>query len=69
MLDTNFERAAESDTPSPIAEQNVKNLSSFKEMPAIEDSMGGLEGVFTPEELGVVSINRIKYFLCVQVEI
>jgi len=69
MLDTNFERAAESDTPSPIAEQNVKNLSSFKEMPAIEDSMGGLEGVFTAEELGVVSINRIKYFLCVQVEI
>jgi hypothetical protein len=69
MLDTNYERTAESDTSSPIAEQHVKNASSFKEMPAIEDSMGGLEGVFTAEELGAVSINRIKYFVCVQVEI
>lgn len=60
MLDTNYERAAESDTPSPIAEQHVKNVSSFKEMPAIEDSMGGLEGVFTAEEQGAVSINRTK---------
>jgi hypothetical protein len=38
-------------------------------MPAIEDSMGGLEGVFTAEEHGAVSINRIKYFLCIQEEI
>jgi len=69
MLDTNYERAAESDTPSPIAEQHVKNVSSFKEMPTMEDSMGGLEGVFSAEELGAVSINRSKYFLRVQVEI
>jgi len=68
-LDTNYERAAESDTPSPIAEQHVKNVSSFKEMSAIEDSMGGLEGVFNAEELGAVSVNRIKYFLCAQAEI
>lgn len=67
LLDTNYERAPESDTPSPIAEQHVKNVSSFKEMSAIEDSMGGLAGVFTAEELGAVSINRIKYFLYVQV--
>jgi len=69
MLDTNYERAAESDTPSPIAEQHIKNAGSFKEMPVLEDSMGGLTGVFTAEELNAVSINRIKYFLWVQVEI
>lgn len=68
-LDTNYERGAESDTPSPIAEQHVKNVSSFKEMTAIEDSMGGLEGVFTAEDLGAVSVNRINYFLCAQAEI
>jgi hypothetical protein len=69
MLDTNYERGAESDTPSPIAEQHIKNAGSFKEMPVLEDSMGGLAGVFTAEELNAVSINRIKYFLWVQVEI
>jgi hypothetical protein len=69
ILDTNYERAAESGTPSPITEQQVQNVFSSKEMPAIEDSMGGLEGVFTAEELGAVSINRITYFLWVQVEI
>ena len=62
MLDTNYERPAESDTPSPIGEQHVKNVSSFKEMPALEDSMGGLEGVFTAEEKDAVSIKWIKYF-------
>jgi hypothetical protein len=66
MLDTNYERAAESNTPSPIGEQHVKNVSSGKEVSALEDSMGGLEGVFTAEEQGAVSIN---YFLHVQVEI
>jgi len=60
MLDTNYERAAESDTPSPIAEQHIKNASSFKEMPVLEDSTGGLAGVFTAEELNAVSINRIN---------
>jgi hypothetical protein len=44
-------------------------MSSPKEMPVLEDSMGGLEGVFTAEKWDAVSINRIKYFLYVQVEI
>jgi hypothetical protein len=69
VLDTNYERASESDTPSPIAEQHIQNMSSFKEMPVLEDSMGGLEGVFTAEERDAVSINRIKYFLWVQIKI
>jgi hypothetical protein len=60
MLDINYERAAESDTPSPIGEQHIKNVSSVKEIPALQDSMGGLEGVFTAEEQGAVSIDRIK---------
>lgn len=69
ILNTNYERPAESDTPSPIGEIHVKNVSSFKEIPGLEDSMGGLEGVFAAEEKDAVSIKRITYFFWVQVEI
>lgn len=61
MMDTNYERTAESDTPSPVGEQyNDRNISITKEMPPFEDSMGGLEGVFSAEEHGAVSIKRNK---------
>jgi hypothetical protein len=62
MLDTNYERAAESGTSSPTVEQQAINVCTFRETPAIEDSMGGLEGVFTAEKQDAVSINRITYF-------
>jgi hypothetical protein len=62
MLDTNYERAPESDSPSPVGEQcNVRNVSAIKEMPTFEDSMGGLEGVFSAEQQGAVSINKMKH--------
>jgi hypothetical protein len=61
MLDTNYERAPESDTPSPVREQcNIRNISTVKEKPTYEDSMGGLMGVFSAEEQGAVSINSTK---------
>jgi hypothetical protein len=56
-MDTNYERTAESDTPSPVGEEySDRNVSTTKEMPPLEDSMGGLEGVFSAEERGAVSI-------------
>lgn len=61
MLDTNYERAPESDTPSPDGEQyNVRNVSTVKEIPTFEDSMGGLAGSFSAEQHGAVSIYKIK---------
>lgn len=61
MLDANYERAPESDTPSPVGEEsNVRNVGTVKEIPTFEDSMGGLMGVFSAEQQGAVSINRSK---------
>ncbi|XP_033610715.1 anoctamin-4 isoform X2 [Cryptotermes secundus] len=55
MTDTSYERTAESDTPSPVGEQyNDRIISITKEVPPYEDSMGGLEGVFSAEEHGAL---------------
>jgi hypothetical protein len=61
MMDTNYERHTQSDTPSPVGEEYCdKNINTAKEIPPVEDSMGGLEGVFSAEEHGAVSNKRNK---------
>jgi hypothetical protein len=63
MMNSNYERNAESDTPSPVGEQcNDRSVNTTKEMPPFEDSMGGLVGVYSAEEHGAVSIKRNKSF-------
>ena len=65
MLNPSYERAPESDTPSPVREPSF--ISNLKESLNFEDSMGGLQGVFMAEEQGAVSkiekILNLSYFL------
>ncbi|KAJ9595499.1 hypothetical protein L9F63_013321, partial [Diploptera punctata] len=52
MMNPSYERAPESESPSPVREPSyIRNL---KETLNFEDSMGGLQGIFKAEEQGAL---------------